>query len=595
MHVRNLSAELIEAQVDTGIPAPRVTARRKEDEGLAKTVEDMLRNEMDRLPMERINDLMERMVPVQGGAAFLVDWDESQHSHSTLGEVRVTALHPRQIIPQEGVWDELERADYLFVKLPQTREAIRRRYGVLLPEHEGVEPDDCGEDSVTQIIAFWRNDRGGVGRFSWADETVLEDLEDYQLRRVRRCRDCGAAETAETPQSAEPTAPLGRGAKALSVTACPLSVSPSRKIGAASSPKGGAKSGDSSPGGGAKNLTGDEVDSSPEGGAKGRKVCPVCGGTRWTEAAEETETLRLPPPPGLDGSAVEISVPCYRPGCYPLVLQKNVSVYGKFLGESDMDKIADQQRTANRIESKIIDKLLRSGSYITLPDDASIRVDSEDMKVIRPGTHQNKELIGVYDLQGDVGQDLAYLAQVYEEARQIIGITDSYQGRKDSTATSGRAKEFSAAQAAGRMESKRVMKQAAYAALYETIFRFRLAYTDEPRSVVSSGLHGETLYSEFDRLDFLEQDAAGEWFWNDRFLFSCDDSAPLAGNREALWQETRMNLQTGAFGDPADPDTLILFWTKMRGLRYPLAEDTLEYLKARKRAARTAETGGERR
>ena len=268
-------------------------------------------------------------------------------------------------------------------------------------------------------------------------------------------------------------------------------------------------------------------------------------------------------------------------------LQKNVSAYGRFLGESDLDKIADQQRTANRIESKIIDKLLKSGSYITLPDDAGIRVDTEDMKVIRPGSHQNKELIGVYDLQGNIQQDLVYLAQVYEEARQAIGITDSFLGRRDATATSGRAKEFAAAQAAGRMESKRVMKQAAYAALYEAIFRFRLAYAEEPRPVVSADLSGGTVYSSFNRYDFLERDAAGDWCWNDRFLFSCDASAPLAGHREALWQETRMNLQTGAFGDPGELDTLILFWTKMRGLHYPLAEDTLAYLKERRRRGET--------
>lgn len=32
-----------------------------------------------------------------------------------------------------------------------------------------------------------------------------------------------------------------------------------------------------------------------------------------------------------------------------------------------------------------------------------------------------------------------------------------------------------------------------------------------------------------------------------------------------------MNLQQGAFGDPNNPDTLIMFWTLMEGLHYPLA------------------------
>ena len=122
------------------------------------------------------------------------------------------------------------------------------------------------------------------------------------------------------------------------------------------------------------------------------------------------------------------------------------------------------------------------------------------------------------------------------------------------------------------------MKNAAYAALFEAMFKFKLAYTDEPRPVLCRDLHGNAEYREFNRFDFLEQDAAGEWCWNDQFLFSCDTSAPLASNREAMWQETRMNLQTGAFGDPAQLETLILFWSKMELLHYPGAGETRTYL-----------------
>lgn len=39
-----------------------------------------------------------------------------------------------------------------------------------------------------------------------------------------------------------------------------------------------------------------------------------------------------------------------------------------------------------------------------------------------------------------------------------------------------------------------------------------------------------------------------------------------------------MNLQTGAFGDPTQLQTLILFWTKMEMLHYPGAGETRSYL-----------------
>ncbi len=122
------------------------------------------------------------------------------------------------------------------------------------------------------------------------------------------------------------------------------------------------------------------------------------------------------------------------------------------------------------------------------------------------------------------------------------------------------------------------MKNAAYAALFEAMFKFKLAYTDEPRPVMSNDIYGNAEYKTFNRYDFLEKDADGQWVWNDQFLFSCDTSAPLASNREAMWQETRMNLQTGAFGDPANVQTLILFWSKMEQLHYPGAGETRTYL-----------------
>jgi hypothetical protein len=50
-----------------------------------------------------------------------------------------------------------------------------------------------------------------------------------------------------------------------------------------------------------------------------------------------------------------------------------------------------------------------------------------------------------------------------------------------------------------------------------------------------------------------------------------------------MWQETRMNFSSGAFGDPTAVDTLILFWTKMKGLHYPGAADTLAFLEEKKK------------
>ena len=519
VHVRNIVSELIETQVSASLPKPKVTAMRPQDEKKAKLIEDMLRCEIERLPMETLNDLMERTVPIQGGAVWLVEWDHfKQMQNRTFGEVSISAIHPKQLVPQDGIFGDLCDMDYFILKLPQTKEYIRRRYGVDVadeceqePEMRAVQSADASDDLVTQYVAYYRNGDGSVGMFSWVGDTVLSDMEHCQARYLRHCSECG--------RIAEP----------------------------------------------------------------GEEVCAVCGATVCDKEQEyETVTVKTP-----FGNSETVSVLQYRPNIFPAVLQKSVSVYGRLLGESDVDKIADQQNTANRIEMKIIDKLLKSGSYITLPDEASIRFDAEDLKVIRPGNAANKNLIDVYDLEGNIEYDLIYLNQVYEEARQTIGITDSFQGRRDSTATSGKAKEFSAAQSAGRLESKRVMKEAAYAKLFEIIFKLRLAYADEPRPVFSKDEKGNSVYEVFNRYDFLERDESGEWFWNDAFIFSCDSSSALASNREAMWQETRKNLESGAFGDTRDIGTLILFWSKMDMLHYPGAGETKRYLEDRAVKAQT--------
>lgn len=525
-HVRNIAAELIEAQVDSNIPQPKVTALRRKDERLAVVIEDMLRNKLDRLPMEILNDQMERTVPIQGGGLFMLEWDSTRRSHDGMGESVVSALHPKQLAPQPGVTGDLWEMDDFIIKLPQTKAFIRQRYGVDLQSESESEPNvragegvSASEELVTQYVGYYKNANGGIGLFSWVNDTVLCDWEDCQARRLMECEACGAVESAG----------FGTGGRT--------------------------------------------------------RRCPVCGGVMRLRVEEEQE-LWLPQTrtdgtviPGADPVTGEPNrVPWYKPDIFPVMLQKSVSVYGKLLGESDIDKIRDQQNTINRLEKSIIDQLLAAGSYITLPPDPSIRVDTGVAKVIRLKNMTDKSYIGVYDLKCDIEQPLAYLDYVYQEARDIIGITDSYQGRRDTTAQSGVAKQFAASQAAGRMQSKRVMKNACWARLFEAMFKYELAYADEPRPIVGVDAAGNHRDEQWNRWDFLEQDETGSWYWNDAFLFSCDTAAALAVDRSSMWQELQTYYTAGAFGDPAEADTRILFWTKMAELHYPGAAQTRENL-----------------
>lgn len=611
-HVRNIVFENIESMISSSIPSPKVTPRRQKDERLAAVIEHWLRNELDRLPFETMNDMAERTVPLQGGTYWLVEWDNSKRTHSTVGELSVTLLHPKQVAPQPGVFTSIEDMDWFIVKAPTTKGAIKREYGKDLsnegeqePELRGSEGVSSQEEMVTKYIGYEKNESGAVNLFAWVNDVVLEDIEDYQARRQQVCAHCGRTKPlpGQVISSSTEPQPVGN-----------LLPDPNRGFAGSLIPPELLED-ETAAMAAALQIAEHETDiergilppdeelmagvtitaGKPErynGGA-----CPYCGSTEFSDGEKEYEEVMLPITtqtgeeiPGaafqMDESGMPVLrptlIPFYKPSQMPVVLQRNVSVYGQLLGNSDADAIRDQQNTVNRLEQKIIDRLVKAGTRITMPPVANLRVDTEDNEIWHLENIQDVQYIKALNFSGNIESELAYLAMTYEESRQILGITNSFQGREDRTATSGVAKEFQAAQSAGRLESKRVMKAAAYAQLFELMFKFMLAYSDEPRPVTYKDHRGDTVYEEFNRYDFLEQDADGRYYWNDQFLFSVDSTQALEANRTAMWQETRMNLQTGAFGNPREIDTLILFWGKMEELHYPGAGTTKKFLEEKR-------------
>ena len=538
--VRNIVAELIEAQVDSSFPLPKVTARRQEYEGLAKTLEDYLCNETDRQPFEIMNDMDERISPVQGGSVFLVEWDSERHTHQTRGELCVSILHPRQVIFQDGVKD-INDMDFVIVNMGMTKKHVYAKYHVNVENETESDPASRGgtgvsDDIVTVHFGYFRNDKGGIGRFTWVNDVVLEDLEDYQARRAKKCADCGA----EWQEGA---------------AACP----------SCGSRKAESRSADS--------FTLYEDIARSDG-----SIIPQYAGM----GADQQIMPQVGGLPAMMPQMEPTRIPYYKPDVYPIVVRRNVSAWGKPLGDSDVDKIADQQNMIKKCDTRVQEKLDTGGSVLMKSKRTKMPYHDGQFKVIEVETPDELSCFRLVNLQVDTGQDQAVSDSNYQQARNILGITDSFQGRPDRTATSGTAKQIAVAQSAGRLESKRIMKNAMYADLYAVMFRFLLAYSDEPRAVRHKNVDGSTSYSEFNKYDYLAQDDAGEWYWIDDFLFSVDNSSSLAGNREAMWQEIRMNLQTGAFGDPADIETLILFWGMMAGQHYPYAAEIKEQLEQRR-------------
>lgn len=529
-NVRNIVYELIESQIDSTVPMPRVEAVHEEDKGLARQIEAVLRHEIAIQRLAELNDLQERTVPIEGGSMWLIEWDPKAGSHCTLGDVRVTELHPKQVIPQPGVY-EIERMDYIFVQLAQTKEYIKKRYGVdvsMAGEEEPSIRGDAGtcEDLVTQNIAYYRNKNGGIGMFSWVDDQTLVDMEDYQARRLEVCTKCGL------PKSGP-------------VCECGNTKFENRPVYDQPVP---AEMADEIP------MYGEMQD---------RQVLDVDGNPVMDEEGF----------PIIQSVALETRIPYYNPGMYPVVLRRNVRRADSLLGGSDVAVIMDQQDSIKKMGAKIDEKILKGGSFVTLPEGVKIETTDRELKIIRVKTPAEKSLIGVINVQPDVTKEMTALEQNYQWAKSTLGITDAYQGKYDSSATSGTAKQFSANQAAGRLQSKREQKNLAFGRLYEMIFRYLLAYSDQPIPYSVKQPDGTYMYGHFNRWDFLKKDAAGEWYWNDEFVFTVDSSANLITTRSNLWEMLDLKFQAGGFGPLNDPQTPLRLWTMLAAAEFPYAEE----------------------
>ena len=521
INVRNIAYELIESQVDSSIPMPKVTALHEGDEDLARSIERALVNKVKLLKLSILNDQMERTVPVQGGDFFHVEWDNNMGFHSNYGDVNVLEISPRQVIPQPGV-SKIEEMDYIFVQTAQTKRWVKEKYNVDVEDASeeykdirGAEGDSSLDTDVVTLNTVYYKNKGKIGRFVWVDDYTLEDLDDYQARITRKCKECGTI-TEE-------------------------------------------------------------------------KVCPECGSKKFEETEDKIQEISIPimQDGGIDletGMPIQISaeeiitIDYYKPNCFPLIVRKNVSKANSLLGFSDVKVIEDQQDLIKKVGSKAAEKTLKGGSIVTLPRGVKTETTDKELKIVRLDDPQQKSMIDVLNLQVNIQQDMTMVNKAYEDARSTLGITDAFQGKYDPSAVSGTAKQYSINQAAGRLESKRVMKNDAFAKLYEMMFKFWLAYADDPLPITGSGVNGEQEYDVLDKRDFIKQDAAGEYYWNDEFLFETDPTSTMMANREAMWQQIDMKLQSGAFGQLGSLETMRLYWSLMEKNHYPNAGDVLSQI-----------------
>jgi hypothetical protein len=443
--------------------------------------------------------------------------------------------------------------EYLFIQFETTKEEITRKYGVTPAEAEETEraPDEKtheDDSTATLYVCYYRDDDGNVCEYVWSGTTELSDVRDFYARKRRTCEKCGEREgicTCKKPKFTLENEEYEELDEDIALSGGGILPALSVKI------ENGAPV--------MKTEMRQALDES------GMPIFDDHGGTLMPRNVPVTVPV-----------TEQTRIPFYKPKSFPIIIRKNTSEEDRLFGQSDCEFIRPQQQAINKLESRIMEKMMGGGVMPYMPEDATIDYDNTIFNNVLKLGPEHKGLYGVLDMQADVSRDAGAAERHYDHAKRILGISDSFQGQYDSSAQSGKAKQMQIQQAQGRLDSKRRMKNAAYAQIDRVIFEYYLAYADEPRPASFKDAQGRWQNADFNRYDFVSRDENGDYYYDDEYLFSTDTTVDLENSREFIWQENRQNFQMGAYGAPQTPQAQLIFWQNMERAHYPFARDNVE-------------------
>ena len=514
--LRKMAFEIVESKVDNSVPMPKLQPRYKNDIPLVGITEDYLKFQMNRVLTKYLNDRSERSTYIDGTGWYKVGWNSLENTHERSGDLSVDFCTVDQVIPQPGVTN-YKNLEYIFEK---QNVSIAKIYDL----YNKIVAPVSGSNMVEVIYCYYLNNDRIVGLFAWIPMTgqVICNEESWQIRKIRKCATCGSTNNINA-------------------------------------------------------------------------ICHFCGGKKFRFENAEIETLEKdlvkiynPYEAGETDDIREkdhyqsspflsagTEIPFYMVRQLPFVPRLAVSSVDSIYGISEVKIVLEMQDGTNKVLTKAIDKTLKSGAVVTKPEKLKINDDDDSFKILGVRSAEEAQMVQAKQIMADTSQDMAMAAILYDSAKSSSGVTDSFQGKSDSTATSGKAKQFAAIQSAGRIQSLREMKAAAFSGLYELMLKYLLAFSDEDRIFVKILPDGTKKEEVWNKYMFLDKDKYGEIYYRDDFHFSCDTASSLSQNRVQMWQETQDKFVQGAFGDPSNPRTLKLFWNTMDSLQYPLAKIAL--------------------
>ena len=519
--LRKMVYELIESKIDNSIPMPKIRPRYKTDLPLVSVTENYLKFEVDGIFTKYLNDRSERATYVDGTSWYKVWWDSLDNTHERSGNVKIDLCRVDQIVPQPGVSD-YRQLEYIFERKEISLTRIWDLY------HRRIIPTEANTNVIEVISCYYLNKDRVVGLFMYAPHSrqVICNEEDWQIRKLRTCTVCGTVNpTGDTCRNC--------GSKTFKY----------------------------------ENATEEILENDLE---------EIYNPYEVGETDDESEKDHYKSRVFLTAGT---KIPFYKITQLPFIPRPAISSLDNIYGTSEVKVTLESQDAINKLLTKALEKTMKSGTILTKPEKLKIGDSDDTIKVLSVRTTEEAAMVQSRPVVADTSQDLVMAATLYESGKASSGVTESFQGAKDSSATSGKAKQYAAVMTAGRIESLRVMKSAAFAGLYELVLKYLLAFSDEPRKFVRVLPNGSQKEEVWNKYMFLDKDKYGNIYYRDDLRFDSDPASTLSQNRAQMWQETQDKFVQGAFGNPADPRVLELFWNIMDSLQYPLAKVVLAGIK----------------
>lgn len=519
--LRKMAFEMVEQKINPRIPAPKMTPRYYSDIVPVEATEALLRYEIDKMLSEETQDESEHSTLIDSTSWLKVTWDPFESTHERSGMPVVESCPIDTVFPQPGIAN-YKLLEYIFERKLVTLATIIDLFGRVVKA-----VDDT--DLVPIVEVYYLNQDRHVGRFVYveSDLTVLANDLEWGMRRRRECVSCNAVVNIEAK-------------------------------------------------------------------------CPICGseefhyvGVKSYRLEQDLEKITNPyrsgdsSDPEEDETTANVDdtikagteIPFYMIRQLPFIPKRHIKVPKDLYGISEVAIVLEQQDSANKLLNKAERKSEASKAWVTKLKDTRIDEENRELVYIEVESAQEGQAIQVKQVTADITEEVNMAQIFYEQAKSTVGVTDTDQGKHDPSARSGKAKQLQLAASQARQAAPTLQRNIAYAGVYELIFKYLLAFSDEERSFVKVMPDGSSREEAWSKYMFLDRDKNGNFYYRDDFAWSIDEATEITQDRAAMWQLIDNDFLNGTMGSEIDPvRALRMYWHMKQSVGYPTAKFAIAFL-----------------